>query len=63
MPKVNICTYGKINVNGSVFSVNKIISEEKFVERLQKEVGVFEKYSSKKALHTRDYEVSSEMTK
>ena len=59
MPKEFINTYSTFNfvVNGKQQSarVAKIVSEEAHVNEVSKEVGVFEKFSSKKAISSKIY--------
>ncbi len=55
MPNVKISTYSgfEILANGEIVrvGVSKIISEEPVVPNTSKEVGVFEKYVSKKSVN------------
>lgn len=64
MPKEFINTYSTYNfsVNGKQQSVKvaKIVSEEAFVKEVSKEVGVFEKFSSKKSINTRRLSLDQE---
>lgn len=59
MPKEFINTYSTFNfvVNGKTQSVRvaKIVSEEPNVSEVSKEVGVFEKFSSKKTISTKAF--------
>ena len=56
MPKVNINTYSNLEFeyNGKIVtsSVKKIFSEDEVVANITKEVGVFDKYSSKKSINS-----------